>query len=203
MANPRKEAQSRSSGLLSRRIRKAIFTFSHQYNFDLDLEGINTITMILGVRDDTGIKTLAIRQRHRDDDTEAAYSRLDRLILPKMRLEIFFNNFSDPGLIFANPKNFDIDMRSRDPRLKSCRITYFALSDRKNEKARKRLALGLEAKILLNVLDDVDIENPEEVEGTNLQDQIRECRNMFNFFIKDFEYYDDEGLDHEWSAAFA
>jgi hypothetical protein len=203
MAKPSKGARNRLSGLQSGGIRKAIFTFSHQNNYDLDLKDIDTVTAILGVRDESGLKTLPIKERHRDDDAEAAYSGLDRLILPKMHLEIFFNNFSDPGLIFANPRNFDIDMKIRDPRLKACRITYFALSDRENEKAGKRLALGLEAKILLNVLDDIDIENPEEFDEANLHNQFRDCRNMFNFSTKDFEYYDDEDLDHEWSAAFA
>ena len=48
----------------------------------------------------------------------------------------------------------------------------------------------------------VNIENTEKIKDTSIQRQILECNNMFNFFVRNFEYDDDDILENDWAASY-
>jgi hypothetical protein len=191
-------------GRETRATRQAVFTFLRQSNFELDDWQLAQVCSLLGLQSTAELDALAetVAGRARDQDTEDAYEALDRKVLPGLELMVFFQNFSEPERIFARPEELLIDMAAPGPDLKGCRLTYFAVWDSVDDGKRRPIEIALEAKIGLEVCPDVDVENPYDVEGEGLQEQLQECRNMFNFAIKGFEYDDDEALDHEWSASF-
>ena len=182
--------------------RKAKFTFSHQRNFELDQAGFDTVCSVFGFTSTESFEKLIPKNGPRDTATEKEYRAIDKKILPHLNFEVFFSNFAKPELLFKDYESISWNVENPDPRVESFRITYLALWDSDSEDKLKRLEIGLEAEIIMNVIDGVDVENPDGCEDTDIVDQFRECRNMFNFSIKDFEYDDDEEFDHDWGATF-
>ena len=186
----------------SGKTRKAKFTFSHQRNFDLDQAGFDTVCSVFGFASTEGFERLIPKNGQRDTATEKEYRAIDKKILPHLNFEVFFSNFAKPELLFKDHESISWDAENPDPRVKSSRITYLALWDSDSEDKLKSLEIGLEVEIIMNVIDGVNVENPDGCEDTDIVDQFRECRNMFNFWIKDFEYDVDEEFDHDWVATF-
>lgn len=191
-------------GREARATRQAVFAFARQIAFELDDEQLARVCSLLGLQSTAELDAMAgtVSGGARDQDTEDAYEALDRKLLPKLELMVFFENFSAPERIFARPEDLQIDIAAPGPELKGCRITYFAVWDSNEDGKHTRVEIAIEAKIELQVCSDVDVENPYDVEDGALQEQLQECRNMFNFAIDGFAYDDDEALDHEWSASF-
>jgi hypothetical protein len=182
--------------------RPALFTFNRQLNLELSTDQLTDFCSALSLPSTASLEHLMESSGERDENNESAYQVIDRALLPHLRLDVFFENFSEPRLIFARPENLDMTAAGYEPRLKDCRITYFAVWDLDSEGKVKRVEIALETSIVLDVVDGIDVESPHDCEDADLEDQFRECRNMFNFTIEGFDYDDDEVLEHDWSASF-
>ena len=173
----------------------AIFTFTRSQTLALDREQARQFVRAVGLKSVSQLKSLAesVRRGARRKVNERSYLALDRRFLPRMRLEVFFENFSSPELILGARS------RSANASPLEGRILYFGVWNGDGEGAVS-VEITLEATCALPILAHIDIENPEHIADARIDEQLRECRNMFNFSFRGFEYDDDEGLDHEWSA---
>jgi len=180
--------------------RKAIFTFSHRIKSEIDSDAISELCSITKCNSTKSLQALC-PSGNRNSKTEEAYQRLDQQILPHMSFAVFFDNFSDPSLIFVDPKELYLNTTEIDSRLRGARITYFALWESDSSDGRQ-LEVAVEVSVELDVVEGIDVENPYDDCESEVEDQFRECSNMFNFFFNEFEFEDDDGLNHEWSATF-
>ena len=173
----------------------AIFTFTLSRTLVLDSEQARQFARAVGLKSVSQLKSLAksVRSGDRRKVNEKSYLALDRRFLPRMRLEVFFENFNSPEAIFG--------AKSRLTKVSPLegRILYFGVWDGDDDGAVS-VEITLEAACALPILAHIDIENPDHITDTQVEEQLRECRNMFNFSFRGFEYDDDEALDHEWSA---
>ena len=181
--------------------RPALFTFSRQVTFNLERKRLATFCSRVGVSATADLVQLAqtVQSGWRDDENDSAYRAIDEVLLPHLKGDVFFANFSAPELIFARPVPVVVNLGTPARTLRSCRVVYFAVWDLDAKPGGKSIEIAVEASFLLNVVEGVDIEHPYECGTSEIEDQFRECRNMFNFSVVDFEY-DDEGLDHDWRA---
>lgn len=173
----------------------AIFTFTLSRTLVLDSEQAGQFARAVGLKSVPQLKSLAksVRSGDRRKVNEKSYLALDRRFLPRMRLEVFFEAFNSPEVIFGAKSRLT---KASPPK---GRILYFGVWDGDDEGAVS-VEITLEATCALPILAHIDIENPDHVTDTQIEEQLRECRNMFNFSFRGFEYDDDEVLDHEWSA---
>lgn len=141
----------------------------------------------------------------RDDTTEAAYLDLDRALLPRIELVLFYANFSNPGKLFCYAQDhyskdaiYSADQHKAE--FRKARVTYFGVWEPEQDRNFRDVEIAIEATFVLKVWTTVNVENTDDVQDGSVGDQLLECRNMFNFSIKGFDYEDDEVLEHEWRA---
>lgn len=185
--------------------RKAKFTFSNVRNFELDADQTKVVSSVFGLQSADQLRKYDLKG-FRDDDTEESYEAAEKIILPHINAEVFFHNFGNFGnakAIFADPNQVNFAGDGIDGnQVVSCKLIHCRVKEGTNA-GGKRLEIGVEAEVILDVVGGVDVENPDDCDDDDLQDQFRECRNMFNFSIDGLEYDDDEVLDHDWEAHFA
>ena len=183
--------------------RSAVFTFRLNRNANIDLDAVGCLCAMFG---ENSINTLLAfcPNGYRDIKTEKIYELIDKVLLPQITYSLFFDNFSNPGLLFVEPTELIINAGKLGTKLIGSRIVYFAIWDAdETDGGQKRLEIEVEAIFELKVVGDVDIENPDDYEDTEIGDQLRECTNMFNISFDDFEYEDEnEVLNHDWNATF-
>lgn len=184
------------------RCRTAQIRFTLQKCFELDKKQSKGFAAGLGLTSTRSLKDLAekVTLGTRDLKTEAGYIELDRIILPRIDLNIFFSNFSNPQKIFCNPEDFLFSADTRHQALIDARITYFGVWESNHEDKICSVELAIDTSILFEIQSKVDIENTEKNKDISIQRQILECRNMFNFFVRNFEYDDDDILENDWTA---
>lgn len=187
----------------SGKTKKAKFTFSNQRNFNLDRAELDRVCSVFGFTSTEGLEKLIPEKGPRDTATEKEYRVIDKKILPHLNFEVFFSNFTKPELLFKDHESISWTVENPDPRVESFRITNLALWDSELDGKLKVLEIGLEAAIILNIIDGVNVEDPNGCEDADIAEQFWDCRKMFNFSIKDFKYDDDaEEFDHDWIASF-
>lgn len=186
------------------RCRTAKFTFSLQKCFELDKKQLKGFVAGLGLKSIRDLKNLAekVTRGTRGLKTEAGYIELDRILLPRIDLNIFFSNFSNPQKIFCNPEDFLFSADTRHQTLIDARITYFGVWESNQEDKNCSVELAIDTSFLFEIQSKVDIENTEKIKETSIQRQILECRNMFNFSVRNFEYDDDDILENDWVASY-
>jgi hypothetical protein len=186
------------------RCRTARFTFTLQKCFELDKTQLKGFAVGLGLTSTRSLKGLAkkVTLGTRGLETEAGYIELDRILLPRIDLNIFFSNFSNPQKIFCNPEDFLFSADTRHQPLIGARITYFGVWESHQEDKNCSVELAIDASFLFEIQSKVDIENTEKIKDISIQRQILECRNMFNFFVRNFEYDDDDILENDWVASY-
>jgi len=192
-----------SKGKSTRAKRKlATFRFTRQMTFRLGELELKGFCAHLGLESPGDLQRLAdsVSSGWRDDENDAAYRAVDAAMLPHLVGWVFFDNFSQPELIFSDPEPVSANLGTPDKVLKSSRILYFAVWNREDDSPGKSVEIAVETQCRLGVVAGVDVAHPDAYEDTDISDEFRECRNMFNFWVDGFEYDDDEGLDHEWSA---
>ena len=185
-------------------VRTAMFTFTLQKYFELDRMQLSGFLAGLGLRSVVEMRKLAstVSGGARDEDTEPAYAALDRKLLPKLILNVFFGNFAAPKKIFRRVDDLVCNAGESCPALRRARITYFGVWEAEQEDKAKRVEIAMEATFSLDVVASVNVENPDDAKDEAVREQLQECRNMFNFSVKDFDYDDDEALEHDWAALF-
>jgi hypothetical protein len=175
----------------------AVFTFTLSRTLVLDSEQARQFARAAGLKSLSQLRLLAksVRSGDRRKTNEKSYIALDRRFLPRMCLEVFFENFNSPEAIFGTNSRL-MKMSPREGR-----ILYFGVWDGdEHDDGSVSVEITVEASCDLPILAHIDIENPDHITDTQVDEQLRECRNMFNFSFRGFDYDDDEGLDHEWSA---
>ncbi len=184
--------------------RKAIFTFDYQGNFELDSDQFDAVLSQFGFKSEAEFQKFIPKSGSRDAESENKYRVIDKKLLPLLQFAVFFDNFYEPKKLFSNPKAFHLEMNSSDLRLKGARVVYLALWESDVSEKLKLLEIAVEVGLVLDVVDGVDVENPDIYDGEDLEGTFRECCNMFTFSIKDVEgdMDDDEVLSHGWSARF-
>lgn len=138
----------------------------------------------------------------RDSSTLAEYTKLEQLFLPILRLDIFWDNFSAPGLIFATHKSISQNLAKVKPPVESARIAYMALWDGEDDES-KSLELNIEVDVLLEVVDSFDSVaytdwSSDADKDPSIEDQLRECGNMFNFSFIDIDVEDEGVFENDW-----
>lgn len=182
--------------------RTALFSFTRCSSFAVDASQMTPFVKALGLVSLNNLKTLAksVDKGTRKRLTERAYAVLDERLLPRLETEVFFENFSEPERIFVG----DAGSRRSRPIFRAepagARIVEFTVSEGGGDEGMMVVTMAVEASYLIKVRPGLDIEAPDDIEDAAVQDQLIECRNMFNFSIRGFEYEDDEVLDHDWSA---
>ena len=181
--------------------RKAKFTFSNVINFELDADQAKAVISIFGLQSAAQLEKCDLKG-FRDDDTEESYEAAEKIIFPHISAKVFFHNFGNANAIFADPEQVNFTGDGVDGnQVVSCKLIHCCFKEGTNV-GGKRLEIGVAAEVILDVVAGVDVENPDDCDDDDLQDQFRECRNMFNFWIDGFEYDDDDVLDHKWQAHF-
>jgi hypothetical protein len=186
------------------RCRTAQFTFTLQKCFELDKKQLKGFAAGLGLTSTRSLKDLAekVTLGTRDFKTETGYIELDSILLPRIDLNIFFSNFSNPQKIFCNPEDFLFSADTRHQPLIDARITYFGVWESNQEDKICSVEFAIDASFLFEIQTKVDIENTEKIKDTSIQRQILECKNMFNFFVRNFEYDEDDILENDWVASY-
>lgn len=173
----------------------AVFSFTRSCSFMIGSTQTNRFLRAFGLKDVSQLRALAktVRSGERRKSNEQQYAALDRQLLPRLKLEVFFTNFSSPGIVFGDvPKRPTASFRG-------ARIVYFAVWDG-DEANSLAVELSIEAIYAIPVRSHIDIEKPWNNSNADIEQQLNECRNMFNVFIRGFDYDDDEVLDHDWTA---
>ncbi len=186
------------------KFRSALFVFSLQKSFEVDKKELSELLDGLGLKSALSLKALAnmVVGGPRNLATETGYVELDRILLPRIELNVFFGNFSNPKIIFHKPVDFFYSAEERKHNFCEARITYLGVWESTQKDKYLSIDLALEATFELDVQSKVDLQNPEQEEDELVLEQLSECRNMFNFSIKNFEYFDDDVLDHDWIASY-
>jgi len=186
------------------KFRSALFIFSLQKHFELDKKELRELLDSLGMKSALSFKALAnmVAGGTRNLATETGYLKLDEILLSRIELNVFFGNFSDPKIVFSNPVDFFYSAEDNTHNFRGARITYLGVWESTQDDKYLSIDLAVEATFVLDVQSVVNLENPEQEEDELVLDQLSECRNMFNFSIKDFEYFDDDVLDHDWFATY-
>lgn len=189
----KKKATRKKAGARNKEGDLARIRFSHSNTFSLGEAGAAWLAGILEVPTD-GLRG-ALPPGVRDDDTEKAYDALDGKLLGSISAEVFFGNFSDPGLIFASPEEILVDSLSAVEGDAS--IDYLAIWDGEGGSEVLEVAVSVAFEFALTEGVDLSDEYPED---DALCGEIAELRNMFNFSVGDLEVADeDESFQHEWA----
>ena len=181
---------------------KWLFTFDLDNSWDLDSTQSDKIVTLLGLSSKDELLGLdpGGSREFSPDEVAAKYVDLDSLFLDKFWVEVFYENFSSPELLFSKPENLFVEglTNSSTQELKSARLTQVKISDGESGLSIK---FYLEVKFELDVLDGVNVDAYDQAnEESGLSEQIFECNNMCNFGFNDLELENDDALSHNWVA---
>jgi len=179
------------------------FKFANTNTYEIPTEILESLLQKIKLSDIVALQNL-MPDGPRDHSNDVAYKKLEQLFFPLLNVEIFWDNFSEPGLIFTYHKTISQNLTKIKPPVETVRISYIALWDGDADDS-KSLELNIEASVLLDVVDGIDISaytdwSSDVEKDANIEDQLRECGNMFNFFFKDIDLEDDGVFENDWDV---
>ncbi len=183
------------------------FEFERTITYEIDPELMEDFLSSLKMKSIKELKAL-IPDGVREASNESLYKKVEQILLPNIWVELFWDNFNDPGIIFKAFDSISLKASETSSVFKKNSINYLALWDGDDEN-NKSLEITLSAQCELDIVEDLNIEiyyqnqigeDPEEEIDEEIEEELWECRNMFNFgFEKLEEDFEDESLDHDWS----
>lgn len=126
------------------------------------------------------------------------YEALKNILSKKLTLELFFENFSNPSLVFKNHKN-ETALAAKFPKLIGWELERAQVNNERVDGTIKEvLELGVRFSVEMEIedidLDDIYSNSDEVIE------QMQECSHMANWDIPGVVFTDDDPTWPEYEA---
>ena len=175
------------------------FEFERTITFEIEPDSMKDLLNSLNIKSIEELESL-IPDGPRVASNEASYKKVEQILLPNIRVELFWANFNDPGIIFKDRDAEDcIYQQASELKdgFKKNSINYLALWDGEDEN-NKSLEITLSAQCELEIVEGLNIETDEEIDE-EIQEELDECSNMFTFTLANLEQDDDDAiLENDW-----
>ena len=189
------------------------FQFERTMTYEIDPDSMKDLIDTLKIKSIEELESL-IPDGPREASNEASYKKVEQFFLPNIEVEIFWDNFNDPGIIFKDRESDDdfILQKASEPKdvFKKNSIDYLALWDGEDEN-NKSLEITLSAQCELEIVEDLNIEKyykdfigeydedeTEEEIDEEIREELDEITNMFTFQLANLEEDDDEMFESDW-----
>ena len=176
------------------------FQFERKMTYEIDPDSMKDLIDTLKIKSIEELESL-IPDGPREASNEASYKKVEQFFLPNIEVEIFWDNFNDPGIIFKDRESDDdyIVQKASEPKdvFKKNSIDYLALWDGEDEN-NKSLEIILSAQCELEIVEGLNIETDEEIDE-EIQEELDECSNMFTFSLANLEPDEDaDAGENDW-----
>ena len=175
------------------------FQFERTITYEIEPDSMEDLLNTLKIKSIEELESL-IPDGPREASNEESYKKVEQILLPNIKVELFWANFNDPGIIFKDRDTEDcIHQQASELKdgFKENSINYLALWDGEDEN-NKSLEITLSAQCELEMVEDPNIERAiyalyrgEEIEE-EIEEEMEECSNMFTFHLANLEADDDE-----------
>ena len=189
------------------------FQFERTMTYEIDPDSMKDLIDTLKIKSIEELESL-IPDGPREASNEASYKKVEQIFLPNIKVELFWANFNDPGIIFKDRDTEDcIYQKASELKdgFKENSINYLALWDGEDEN-NKSLEITLSAQCELEIVEDLDIEmyyknfigeydqdETEEEIDEEIIIELEECSNIFTFNLANLEQADDDAiLENDW-----
>ena len=188
------------------------FQFERTITYEIDPDSMKDLLNTLKIKSIEELESL-IPDGPREASNEASYKKVEQILLPNIKVELFWANFNDPGIIFKDRDTEDcIYQKASELKdgFKENSINYLALWDGEDEN-NKSLEITLSAQCELEIVEDLDIEmyyknfigeydqdETEEEIDEEIIIELEECSNIFTFNLANLEIDEDEVWENEW-----
>ncbi len=177
-----------------------IFEFERTITYEIDPDSMKELLNTLKIKSIEELESL-IPDGPREASNEASYIKIEQIFLPNIEVELFWDNFNDPGIIFKDHDDIFQQASELKDGFKKNSIDYLALWDGEDEN-NKSLEITLSTQCELEIVDDPNIERAlctfEEIEGVDLEEEDDHCSEMFTFSLGNLEQDEDEVWENEW-----
>lgn len=178
------------------------FKFTTTQTLELDEAIINSFLEILKYESLEKLESL-IPDGPRDASNESSYQNAEKALLPLVNVELFWDNFNDPGLLFQSHETILQKGSMQTDIFQKISIDYLALWDGDTENS-KSFEITVSAVAALELVDGLNIEaylneDSEEEIDEEIQEELCECSNMFNFSLDGIDVEDEDVFENEWS----
>ena len=176
------------------------FEFERTITFEIEPDSMKDLLNSLNIKSIEELESL-IPDGPRVASNEASYKKVEQILLPNIRVELFWANFNDPGIIFKDRDTEDcIYQKASELKdgFKKNSINYLALWDGEDEN-NKSLEITLSAQCELEIVEDLNIEIDEEIDE-EIEIELEECSHMFTFTLANLEENEDEEWENDWKT---
>ena len=175
------------------------FQFERTITYEIDPDSMKDLIDTLKIKSIEELESL-IPDGPREASNESSYKKVEQIFLPNIKVELFWANFNDPGIIFKDRDSEDfISEKASESKggFKKSSINYLALWDGEDEN-NKSLEITLSTQCELEIVEGLNIETDEEIDE-EIQEELDECSNMFTFSLANLEQDDDDAiLENDW-----
>ena len=174
------------------------FEFERTITYEIEPDSMKDLLNSLKIKSLEELESL-IPDGPRKASNEASYKKVEQILLPSIKVELFWANFNDPGIIFKDRDTEDyIYQKASELKdgFKKNSINYLALWDGEDEN-NKSLEITLSAQCELEIVEGLNIEIDEEIDE-EIEIELEECSNMFNFMLANLEPDEDEVWENDW-----
>ena len=189
------------------------FQFERTITYEIDPDSMKDLIDTLKIKSIEELESL-IPDGPREASNEASYKKVEQIFLPNIMVELFWDNFNDPGIIFKDRDTDSEPIYQQATELKDGfkknSIDYLALWDGEDEN-NKSLEITLSSQCELEIVEDLNIEKyykdfigeydedeTEEEIDEEIREELDECTNMFTFNLANLELDEDELLENDW-----
>ena len=189
------------------------FKFERTITYKIDPDSMKDLIDTLKIKSIEELESL-IPDGPREASNEASYKKVEQIFLPNIMVELFWDNFNDPGIIFKD-RDFEDPIYQQASELKDGfkknSIDYLALWDGEDEN-NKSLEITLSTQCELEIVEDLNIEKyykdfigeydedeTEEEIDEEIREELDECTSIFTFTLANLEQDDDDAiLENDW-----
>ena len=190
------------------------FQFERTITYEIDPDSMKDLIDTLKIKSIEELESL-IPDGPREASNEASYKKVEQIFLPNIMVELFWDNFNDPGIIFKDRDSDSEPIYQQATELKDGfkknSIDYLALWDGEDEN-NKSLEITLSAQCELEIVEDLNIEKyykdfigeydedeTEEEIDEEIREELDEFTSMFNFSLANLVQDDDDAiLENDW-----
>ena len=174
------------------------FQFERTITYEIDPDSMKDLIDTLKIKSIEELESL-IPDGPREESNEASYKKVEQIFLPNIKVELFWANFNEPGIIFKDRDTEDcIYQQASELKdgFKKNSIDYLALWDGEDEN-NKSLEITLSTQCEIEIVEGLNIETDEEIEE-EIEEELEECSHMFTFSIANLEQDEDEVWENDW-----
>ena len=171
------------------------FEFERTITYEIEPDSMKDLLNSLKIKSVEELESL-IPDGPREASNEASYKKVEQILLPNIKVELFWDNFNAPGIIFKDHDDICQQASELKDGFKKNSINYLALWDGEDEN-NKSLEITLSAQCELEIVEGLNIEIDEEIDE-EIEIELEECSNMFNFMLANLEPDEDEVWENDW-----